>query len=1167
MNIIPLIENKFLNLKTENCRIFNLTGSSSALLLALESRPFIALEKDEEKAKTLVKDINFYRRLFLPTRPQEKPQISPSPSSPPLKGGAVLLSSPLKGGAVLLSSPLAGEPACPVGRGGGEGALLMNSLSKERVVFLPDGDGAESFGNRAALVYSLKDQDSIITSSENLLSALQNKESIEINSFKLNKSSSVERTGFEKLLISLGYKKAEMVVEKGDYSLRGWILDIFPATSVYPLRIEFFGDEIESIRKFDIETQRSIEDVEEFLIFPVKEPDEVRRIDDIFPDKKYFCLYPVQEKTELPQNTVFLSKFSFGGEVQVAEDESMSGASDFVIVQHPPLNPLLYEPLAPSHRPSREGKLFYSSPLRGEGKGEGELLSNFDAGMGSIKGHGILPEERKQIEDLPGSMQDLLKENRVIIIASSKGQAERLKDIFREKDMIAPVVDVKALPEYRGNISITVGELSSGLFMDGLIILTEREIFGERLSFRPMKKSKVSSLLFSLDDIAPGDFVVHRDHGIGKFSGIVRQTIDETEVELMLIEYDGGRLYIPVQNIKNISKYRSEEGKTPKVDSLGGKAWQRKKERVRKKVHEMAEKLLSLYADRKVVRGFSFSSDTELHKEFDSFFAYEETPDQVKAIQDIKLDMESEKPMDRLLCGDVGYGKTEVAMRAAFKAVYDNRQVAVLVPTTILAEQHYRTFKERFSGFPIKVDFISRFKTRKQIESTLKDVSNGAVDIIIGTHGLLSGKVVFNRPGLLIVDEEHRFGVGQKEKIKELSKSIDVLNLTATPIPRTLHMSLSGIRDISVIETPPEERLSVKSGVTIFNDKLIKDAISNELLRGGQVFFVHNRVKDIYKIASHINGLVPFAEIGVAHGQMPERELEKIMHRFFLGEVNVLVSTAIIGAGLDIPTANTIIVNMADRMGLADLYQLRGRVGRSNVKAYALFLAPDEALMTEEAKKRLQAVQEMSYLGAGFRLALKDLEIRGAGNVFGQEQSGHIHDIGYDLYIEMLEKAVAELKGIDIKEEFEPGIDMKISAFIPENYIEDITIRLSFYRRMSSMKTEKAVIEFEEELKDRFGSFPEEVSNLMDVIRLKILARELLILKLIESGGRVKFVFSPDTPVQPDQLFALQKKRKSLIRLFPDGFELNLKGLQWKMIFEEVYKVMEELKKSADVGN
>ncbi len=1059
MEILSLLKHNFPHGTPESRRIYNLKGSSAALYLALEQRPFAAVEKDASAAETLKKDINFYRSV----------------------------------------------------------------LSGPDVFFLPDPNGPESSGLRAQLMDRLQESDSLVTSSKNLRSTLWDRESLRSKTILIKTGRLMARTEFEELLLSLGYSRAAMVVEKGEFSRREWVLDIFPSTSENPLRIEFFGDEIEKVKLFDVESQRSKEDVSEFLLLPADEPEDEIDLSHVLPGKTFHGLYPGYETNEFPENTVYLSRYSFemGGTSETGE----AGTSSFA------------------------GVTGEKSPAR----------IQVDAGMLSISGLGILPEERKGIRELPEIIQGLSRRHRVVMIASSSGQSERLRELFREKDIIVPVVDVRDLIGFEGHISITVGALSSGLFLDGLIILTEKEMFGERPAFRSLRKSVVSNLLTSIDDITVGDFVVHRDHGIGRFSGVVRQKIDRAELELMALDYEDGRLYIPIQNIQIISKYRSEEGIIPKIDRLGGKTWQKKKERVRKKVHEMAERLLALYAGRQVARGFSFSPDTELHREFDSFFAYEETADQLKAIEDIKKDMESDSPMDRLLCGDVGYGKTEVAMRASFKAVYDGRQVAVLVPTTILAEQHYRTFRERFSGFPLTIDFLSRFKTRKQIEAALKGVSRGETDIIIGTHSLLSRKVAFRRLGLLIVDEEHRFGVGQKERIKEMSKQVDVLNLTATPIPRTLHMALSGIRNISVIETPPEERLSVKSVVTLFDDRLIKEAITMELRRNGQIFFVHNRIHDIHKIARHVKELVPEAEVGIAHGRMPEKELEDVMHAFFGGRISVLVSTSIVGSGLDIPKANTIIINSADKMGLADLYQLRGRVGRSNLKGFAFFIAPLESLLTEEARRRLQAVQEMSYLGAGFRLALKDLEIRGAGDLFGPEQSGHIHEIGFDLYIEMLEKAVAELKGVDIREKAEPVIELKASALIPEGYVEDITLRLSFYRRIASLKTEREVEDFGEEFRDRFGSPPHEVMNLLKVMRLKILAWELSIMKIQDVQGKMQFIFSPDTSVQPAQIFDLHKRRKGFIKFLPEGFELDMKDAGWDKVYEEVYSVLREL--------
>jgi transcription-repair coupling factor (superfamily II helicase) len=767
-----------------------------------------------------------------------------------------------------------------------------------------------------------------------------------------------------------------------------------------------------------------------------------------------------------------------------------------------------------------------------------------DAGLLSIGGYDISPDERKSLSDFSSAVKRLAGENRVLIVSGSSGQADRVRDILFEGDVIAPIIGPDEVADYGGQVAITVGRLSAGLFLAGLLILTEHEIFGERPVYRSMKKSKVSGLLTTMDDIAPGDYVVHKDHGIGRFIEIRRQQTGDFETDAIVLEYTGGdRLYIPLYNIDRIKKYGAEEGVLPHLDKLGGKTWQRTKERVRKAVKEMAEKLLRLYAEREVARGVAFSPDAEIHREFYGFFPYEETPDQLKVFEEIGRDMESERPMERLLCGDVGYGKTEVAMRAAFKAVYDGKQVAVLVPTTILCEQHFLNFTSRFSAFPVKVDYLSRFKPKKEQDRTLKAVAKGETDIIIGTHGLLRKDVSFHDLGLLIVDEEHRFGVGQKEKIKELKRGVDMLIMTATPIPRTLQMALSGIRAMSLIETPPEERLAVRSIVSVFREEVIKEAIDRELGRGGQVLFVHNTIFDIEKIAGMLKRIMPGARTGVAHGRMAEKSLEEVMHRFLRKDLDILLSTNIIGAGIDIPTANTILIDKADKMGLADLYQLRGRVGRSNVRAYAYFLIPGEDVMTDEAKKRLQAMREMSFLGAGFRLAMKDMEIRGAGNLLGPQQSGHIHAVGFDMYVEMLEKAVAEAKGEEVREEVEPTINLKRSAFIPETYIEDVTLRLSLYRRIAGAKEGGAVDAIETEMADRFGDVPPEVRGLLDIMRLKILARKLRISAVSEGDGRMRFVFSGETPVAPEKIFGLQETYAG-IRFHQDGFELNLKGFQ-----------------------
>lgn len=1001
-------------------RIYNLLGSSVALFLSLQDKPFLAIEKTEDLASRLYEDIVFFRRLLAVSEAQQ-------------------------------------------------------------LLFLPEPNGPESSGRRAGVVSGIIDGVSIVTSLNGMSSPVWPPDDLRRDTLTLDKGHETEREAVEHKLLSLGYKRTSLVVERGDYCMKGWLLDIFPSTGENPVRIEFFGDEVDSIRSFDIETQRSIKTIDSVSILPASEPSEGDRITSFLKVNTFNIDIP-PEAEFAPDEVVRLSRFSI----------------------------------------SNEG---------------------IDAGTLLIRGCGICYDERKSVNDLVQPLRSLSSANKIIIVSRSSGQAERLRDILFDNGMVVSVLDSGEVKDYSGSIVITTDRLSSGLFLPGLLLLTEREIFGERPAYKPVKKSRISGLLFSIDDITPGDFIVHKDHGIGRFLNIQKQIIEGFESDLVVLEYaDSARLYIPLYNIGKIKKYHAEEGVLPHIDRLGGKTWQRKKEKVKKAVLEMAEKLLSLYAEREVVKGFSCSPDVELHREFDGFFPYEPTPDQLKTIEEIKRDMETEKPMDRLLCGDVGYGKTEVAMRAAFKAVYDNKQVAVLVPTTILCEQHYLTFRDRFSAFPVKIDYLSRFKSKKEQDLTLKALSRGEIDIIIGTHALLKKGIAFSNPGLLIFDEEHRFGVAQKERIKEIAKGLDVLTMTATPIPRTLQMALSGIRAMSVIETPPEERLSVRTIISVFNEGIIREAVERELKRGGQVLFVHNFIHDIEKMAGLLKRVAPEAKIAIGHGRMPEKMLEDVMLRFIKGEIDILLSTTIIGSGIDIPAANTIIINRADKMGLADLYQLRGRVGRSNLRAYAYFLIPGEDIIGDEAKKRLQAIRELSFLGAGFRLAMKDMEIRGAGNLLGPQQSGHIHAVGFDMYVEMIEKTVAELKGIETREEPEPSINLRVSALIPEGYIEDITLRLSIYRRIAGSVSEDGINDIESEMRDRFGSLPEEVERLLKVMKLKIMAKRLLIIGISESDSKVRFIFSEDTPVKAEGIFGLQKVCKD-IRFQKDGFEVKVKGI------------------------
>lgn len=1037
-------------------RICNISISHFALLLPFNEKPFIVIEDSAESALMLYNDLLFFREIIdseLQTLNSKLFLYFPPPSSPEHVG---------------------------------ERARVLNIL----------GSRLKAQGSRNGKEMG------IITSKEAYYSGF-NISGIGNSVLSIKKGVGIGRERLAEWLTVKGYRNVSVVMEKGEFSRRGWLFDIYPVTEDSPVRLEFFGDEIDLIRTFNIETQRSVKEIDSMEIFPAEEGEPVNNLTDDLARHLDIDVFVVNYHSNTPS-------------------------------LHSPVPPILHHSIIISHL-----------PFIGEGIDSGEM---------TIKGLGILPEERKGLDDIPNALTQTGKQ--VISVLSSNAQAERLKEIMLDGGAAAPVIERQDLKSYGGRFCITTGRLSSGINIPELLILTDREIFGERPSYRPMKKSKVSRLLLSIEDLKPGDFIVHKDHGIGKFTGLQRQKTEDYEEDLIALEYANGTLYVPFHSIDRLQKYSAGEGHTPTLERLGGKTWINTKHRVKKGIKEMAEKLLKLYAERKAARGYKFSEDTPMHVEFDDFFPYEETPDQTKAIDEIKKHMHSEMPMDMLICGDVGYGKTEVAIRAAFRAVYDGKQAAVLVPTTLLAEQHFRTFKARVSGFPMKIDYLSRFKNPNEIKKSIKAIADGEVDIIIGTHMLLNKKVQFRELGLLIIDEEHRFGVAQKERLKELKKSVDVLTLTATPIPRTLHMSLSGIREMCTIETSPEERLAVRSAVTAFNDRTIKEAIERELQRDGQVFFVHNRIKDIDKIFAHIKKLVPDARIATAHGRMREVELERIMLDFLNKKTDVLVCTAIIGAGLDITAANTIIINRADAFGLSDLYQLRGRVGRGNTQAYAYFLIPGEDIITDDAKKRLQAIQEMSYLGAGFRLALKDLEIRGAGNLIGAEQSGHIYKVGFDMYMEMLEKAVSELKGEEIREEMEPQIRLRLSAFIPEDYIPDITLRLSIYKRLSSVKSLDALTELRDEIIDRFGSMPEKVNNLMHVMKIKILSKLLYISRVSDIEGRYRFSFTSDPENKykiPEDffdkllkvLFALQKKEKQ-IRFLPDGFELDTRGISSK---------------------
>ncbi|MEK6712680.1 MAG: transcription-repair coupling factor, partial [Nitrospirota bacterium] len=777
------------------------------------------------------------------------------------------------------------------------------------------------------------------------------------------------------------------------------------------------------------------------------------------------------------------------------------------------------------------------------------------------------------------------KDNSLIIVSPTEGQAERFRDVLMEYDVPATITGpdptkddtnppwspfmkggIKLPPLEKGGrgdlkqgfpVYIMSGHLSSGfLYQDAsLLFITEEEIFGKRSRRRPLPKQKARPFQTSFQDLRAGDYVVHLQYGIGQYDGLVRKTLSGGEGDFLCIRYSGGDyVYVPVNKMELVQKYAGAEGHAPHIDKLQGSQWEKTKKRVEKAIEEIAEDLVELYAARMVLERPPYPQENILMKEFESSFEYEETPDQLTAIEDVMRDLGTQKPMDRLICGDVGYGKTEVALRAACKVVLEGKQAAVLVPTTLLAQQHFQTFSMRFASFPVRVEMLSRFRSHQEQKKIMKGLADGTVDIIIGTHRLLQKDISFRNIGIFIVDEEQRFGVSQKERLKQLRKSLDVLSLSATPIPRTLQMSLLGIRDLSIIETPPEDRHAIHSVIIPFDKKIIRNAILREFDRGGSVFFVHNRVETIAGMANLIQELVPEARIGVAHGQMNEHLLENVMMRFINGDYNLLVCSAIVESGLDIPAANTIIINRADIFGLADLYQLRGRVGRSGHQAYSYLIVPTEDTISGDAKKRIKAIQELTGLGAGFRLANKDLEIRGAGNLLGRRQSGQIASVGFELYTQMLDRAVKNFKGEKVEEDFIPTINLQIDSFIPEEYVSDSSQRLSLYKRLASIREETLLISIREELIDRYGPLPVHVENLLNIVEIKLLACLYRISKIEGGEGGIFFTVDPQvTTKNKDILPKLLKVYPGKIHFISEfKFLLTVKDKEPAGLFSEI---------------
>jgi transcription-repair coupling factor (superfamily II helicase) len=964
----------------------------------------------------------------------------------------------------------------------------------------------------------------------------------------LEKDKDVPLQEFLAHLGATGYARTEMVELPGQFAVRGGIVDIFSPEAPRPVRVELLGDTVESVREFDPRTQRSIAPVNRTVVLPLTEWQVPRESGvEAWPLPTYWGpagAVGVRSLFELAASS--LEPVIFVNEptaVRTCVTDVLRDVTES------------YEKLGAANSP--DGATFFWT------EEEFELALQLATRV-DLEQLGLVADEATRfhlasrqsarfhgdVVACVGDVKSQLSEGgTVFLTAASTGELERFADICREYEV--PYVLGESESAAAGFTAESASESA------GLVLV--RAPFGEGTTFpdakltiygnadlfdvapqveRPTRKIRTSGFFSDFADLKPGDFVVHVDHGIGQFEGLRQIESDGRRGEFMLLRYaEDARLYVPLERMDLVQSYRVVEGAPPPLDKLGGTGWNTRKAKVRKSLEDMAEQLLALYAARKTALGFAFSADGNWQREFEDAFEFEETQDQNLAIADIKKDLEKPTPMDRLLCGDVGYGKTEVAMRAAFKVIGDGKQVAVLAPTTVLAFQHYETFKKRFAAFPAKIEMLSRFRTAAEQKKVLAELEAGKVDVVIGTHRLLSKDVNFQDLGLLVIDEEQRFGVAHKERLKEMRKNVDALSLSATPIPRTLHMSLVGLRDMSIIETPPRDRLAIQTAVSSFSEELVRKAIETEMERDGQVYFIHNRVESIYSLAALVAKLVPKARVVVGHGQMGEKELEQVMLKFIRDEADVLVATTIVENGLDIPRANTILINRADRLGLSELYQLRGRVGRSNQRAYAYLLVPPQTVLSEVARKRLSAMKEFSELGAGFRIAALDLELRGAGNMLGRQQHGHIEAVGFDIYTQMLERAVSKLKGEEAAPEMRTTLSLGLDVRIPQDYIPSENLRLRTYKRISSIKTDNEKTDVTKELEDRFGPLPPSVGNLLEYAALKSICERLRISMAERQGNRLAVRFHPETLLDPATLVSVVRSR--------DGIRLDPSGVLW----------------------
>lgn len=996
----------------------------------------------------------------------------------------------------------------------------------------------------------------VITTMDAFLDGIISPDEIQKNRIHITGEDTVDLTKLEQDLTALGYERESQIEAPGQFAVRGGIIDVFPLAEEMPVRIELWGDEIDSIRMFDAKSQRSIENISEITIYPASENcfgnNGLVSFLKYFPENETLLFYDEPHRLQETAETV-----------EAEYTESLKNRADAGMKEEG----------------EEELRVFQTKDIISEmNRYSGIGLTTLESKCGLFKVRSVYTVQAKGVNPYNNSFELLtrdlkrLKRNgyRVVLLSGSRTRAKRLAEDLRDYDLSSFYSEDMQREVKPGEIMAAYGYASEGYEYPMLkfVVISESDIFGRKKKKKKRKKYE-GQRIQDFAELKPGDYVVHENHGIGVYKGIEKIEVEKIVKDYMKIVYaEGGVLYIPVAQMDLIQKYAGADAKKPRLNKLGTIQWGKTKSQAKKAVQIVAKDLVELYAVRQQSEGFVYGPDTVWQKEFEEMFPFEETDDQLQAIEDTKHDMESKKIMDRLICGDVGYGKTEIAIRAAFKAVQEGKQVVCLVPTTILAQQHYNTFVQRLKEFPVRIDLLCRFRSAAEQKKTIEDTKKGFVDILVGTHRVLSKDVVFKDLGLLIIDEEQRFGVTHKEKIKKLKENIDVLTLTATPIPRTLHMSLIGIRDMSVLEEAPNERMPIQTYVMEYNDEMVREAITRELARDGQVYYVYNRVNDIADVAGRIQSLVPDANVAFAHGQMKERELEDIMYDFINGDIDVLVSTTIIETGLDIPNANTMIIQDADRFGLSQLYQLRGRVGRSNRMAYAFFLYQRDKLLKEVAEKRLSAIREFTDLGSGIKIAMRDLEIRGAGNLLGEAQSGHMEAVGYDLYCKMLNEAVRQLKGGPEAETFTTLIDLNVDAYIPEYYIKNEYQKLDIYKRIAAIESEEELEDMTEELIDRFGDIPKKVQQLLVIASLKSLAHSVYVTAIEQKGEEIRFTMYEKAKIDPSGIpkFLDSYKNDLIFRAEePPYFLYCRKGRNKKSntenVLDTVRRILEDLKK------